>query len=285
MSYDLDMIVNEHCKCGENPLWDERTGMFFWTDIPTRRLFLLDPATGEHEQVYHGDQQVGGFTFQEDGRLLLFRETDIALLHDDGTVEPKIPFADDGVPRFNDVMADPAGRVMAGTMGKDRRGGLYLLDHDGRIENLWRGTNCSNGMAFTADRKTMYWTDSTARTIHAYDYDPAGSTLTNPRTIVRIGEDQGVPDGMTIDTEGRLYSTRFGGAGVFIYSPAGDLLDRIDMPVERITSCCFGGEGLNELYITTAGGDPDERRGEAGAVYRVTLDVQGMAEYRSTIAV
>lgn len=283
--HEVELIANYRCACGENPLWDDRRQCLFWTDIPTRRLFKLDVTTGQHEQIHAGDQQVGGFTFQQDGRLLLFRERDIALLNDDGTAEPKVQFSDAGVPRFNDVMADPDGRVLAGTMGKDQRGGLYRVDHDGTVTNLWRGTNCANGMAFTADLQTLYWTDSTSRTIAAYDYDRATGTPSDPRIIVSVPQGEGVPDGMTIDTEGRLYCSRFGGSAVFIYSPTGEPLDRIDMPVEKITSCCFGGDDLRDLYITTAGGDPDAPSGDDGGVWRCRLDAQGRREFRSQIAV
>jgi len=283
MNYRIELIANYHCKCGENPLWDDRTGTFYWTDIPTHRLFRLNAATGDHEQIHEGDQQVGGFTFQEDGRLLLFRERDIALLGDDGSAAPKVAFSDEGVPRFNDVIAGPDGRVLAGTMGRDQRGGLYLVDHDGSITNLWRGTDCSNGMAFTEDLATLYWTDSPARIIYRCAYDRATGKPGDGEPLVEIADDEGVPDGMTIDTDGRLYSTRFGGSGVFVYSVSGELIEKIPMPVERITSCVFGGPELRDLYITTAGGDPDKPEGEAGAVFRIRDLAQGRAEFRSRI--
>ncbi len=285
MAYDIERIANYHCKCGENPLWLDSAGLFFWEDIPTCRVFQYDPATGQHQVIHEGDQNVGGFTFQEDGKLLLFRERDIARLDDEGKATPIIDFEDEGVPRFNDVMAGPDGRVLAGTMGKDQRGGLYLVDHDGTITNLWRGTNCSNGMAFTEDLATLYWTDSTAKVIYACDYDRATGKPSNRRTLVEVPQGEGTPDGMTLDTDGRLISTRFGGAGVFVYSPQGKLIEKIPMPVEKITSCILGGPALHDLYITTAGGDPDKPDGEAGSLYRIQNFAQGRPEFRSKLRV
>ena len=286
-SSNVELIAQCHCVCGENPLWDERRKLFYWTDIPTRRMFRLDPATGQHEQIYSGDQQVGGFTFQTDGALLLFRERDVAVLGHDGSVTVKMPFADEGVPRFNDVMAGPDGHVLAGTMGKGHRGGMYRVDHDGTITNLWRGTNCSNGMAFASDLATLYWTDTTGRRIDAFDYDSRSGRPLNRRPFISVSDEpgQGVPDGMTIDTEDRLYSTRYGGAGIYTYSPAGQVIDKIEMPVANITSCCFGGDDLCDLYITTAGGDPDKPQDDAGALFRVRMEAQGRAEFRSRIVV
>ena len=235
--------------------------------------------------MHHGPQQVGGFTFQEDGRWLLFRERDVAVFDPVARGEPRpiASFEHDRVPRFNDVIAAPDGRVFAGTMGRDLQGGLFRMDHDRTITSLWRGTNTANGMAFTADLATMYWTDTTGRTIWAFDYDREAGALTNRRPFVQIPEGEGGPDGLTIDTEGRLYSARYGGSGVYVYSPGGAVVEKIELPVPKVTSCLFGGPERDELYITTAGGDPDTAQGEAGAVFRVKPGARGRPEFRSRI--
>ena len=280
----IEAIANYRCDTGENPLWDERRQRLYWCDIPTGRLFEFHHATGMHRQIYDGEP-VGGFTMQEDGSLLLFRVNDIALLEEDGRVTSLIPFSDGGVPRFNDVIATPRGEVLAGTMGEDLLGGVYRVTRDGTVTCLWRGTNCSNGMAFTPDRQTFYWTNTTTRAIYEHAYEDGAGVIGAPRAIVSIGEDQGNLDGLALDNHGRLYSARWGGAGVFIYDPHGSYIDTIDIPVARATSCCLGGPNLDELYVTTSHGGEDEDPA-AGTLYRVTgLGVKGLVEHRSQIKI
>src|SRR4051812_30950447 len=112
----ITTLLEAHCELGENPLWDAESGSLYWTDIDAGKLHRLHLTTGAHEVIYEGPR-VGGFTFQENGELLLFRVDDIALRHADGAVEVLCPFRDDGAHRFNDVIADPEGRVYAGTIG------------------------------------------------------------------------------------------------------------------------------------------------------------------------
>lgn len=281
--YKVEPIAQHKCKTGENPLWDTERQRLYWTDIPTGRLFQFDHATGKHEQIYEGDP-VGGFTLQEDGRLLLFRVKDIAIRHDNGKVDSLMPFKADGVPRFNDVIAAPDGSVLAGTMGRKMKGGVFHLTVDRKITNLWQGTNCSNGMAFTADRRRFFWTNTTTRTIYLHDYDAKTGAITNRKPLVEAPESGGSPDGMTLDAEGHLYSARWGGRGVFIYSADGSRVGKIDIPVDAVSSCVFGGPGMDELYVTTA--MYDEKRPDAGTLYRMTgLGAKGVPEFRSKIAV
>lgn len=283
----IEMIANYHCACGENPYWEPKTGRFYWTDIPQGRLFCYDTGTGKHEVIYRGEQ-VGGFTVQADGKLLLFRVEDVALLHEDGSTQTLIRYTNPGMARFNDVFADPEGRVFAGTIGRSNEsGGLYRVDLDGSVTELFLGTQCANGMGFSPDLQTMYWTCSTTRRIFAFDYDRATGTLGNRRVLVQVPEGEGVPDGMTVDTEGNLWSARWGGYGIFVYSPAGDLLRKIDLPVEKTSSCIFGGPNLDELWVTTAGGKPDQPADtQDGALFRITQPgARGATEYRSRIKV
>ncbi len=270
MSINIEAIANYHCACGENPLWDDRKQKFYWEDIPNGRLFEFDPATGQHAMIHEGPEQIGGFTFQEDGNLLLFRQNDIAVRREDGSIESIIPFNEPDIPRFNDVMADPEGRVYAGTMGKKNdeggTGGLFRVDTDGTVTKLWLGTACSNGMAFSPDLSTFYWTSTTADTIYAFDYDRTTGAMTNRR--VHMGP-SGHPDGMTIDSEGNIWSAHWGGFGIYIYDPTGKQINKIDLPVEKTSSCCWGGANLDELYVTTAGGSDDSDTAD-GTLYRIT---------------
>ncbi|MHC4717181.1 MAG: SMP-30/gluconolactonase/LRE family protein [Planctomycetota bacterium] len=281
---DIEPLANYHCACGENPLWDDRRKVVYWNDIPAGKIYCYDVRTGEHGLVYSGEV-FGGFTMQADGSLLLFGANRVDRLDPDGRTALIADDIDDGMKRFNDVIADPAGRVYAGTMGTtEQSGGLFRVDTDGRIECLFRGTAISNGMAFTPDGRQFYWTCTTTRRIFRFDYDSGSGELTDRQVFLDLSDGPGVPDGMTVDAEGNVWSARWDGYGIFRYTPAGELIEKIEFPVAKVSSVVFGGEGLDELYVTTAGGSPDADRPD-GTLYRVKVYATGLPEFRSRVAI
>mgnify|MGYP005858587731 CR=1 FL=1 len=172
-SPNLEVLADYGCVCGENPLWHPQEQAVYWTDIPRGKLYRYRLATGQHECCYEG-RVVGGFTLQPDGALLLFLDQGTVAEWRDGRITRTIIEAlpDELESRFNDVIADPQGRVFCGTMPvpsrndqPGRKGRLYRLDPGGHISLLLEGIGCSNGMGFTPDRKHLYYTDSTIRTI------------------------------------------------------------------------------------------------------------------------
>ena len=288
-----ELIANYHCETGEGPLWHATEKRLYWVDIPQGRLFRYHPASGTHEIVYEGEV-IGGFTVQADGALLLFMAKGAIKLWCDGvltTVIESIPGEE--AFRFNDVIADPAGRVFCGTMtaGDDpatERGRLYRLDTDGTIMKVLDGIGVSNGMGFTPDRKQMYYTDSfPARTIYRFDYDEATGAITNQQVFATVPEDQGegIPDGMTVDVEGYVWSARWDGHCLVRYAPDGGEDRRILFPTsKKISSAVFGGDDYNDLYVTTAGGHEKEANGpDAGFLFRVDPGVSGVPEFLSRI--
>ena len=281
-----ELIADYECVCGEGPMWHETEKRVYWTDIPTGRLFRYDPATGKHKQVYSGDV-VGGFTIQADGALLLFMAKGAVKIWRHGeltTVLDDIP--DERESRFNDVIADPEGRVFCGTMPtKDRLGRLYRLDPDGSLTQLLDGIGCSNGMGFTPDRKQMYYVDSPKREIYLFDYDRASGAITNQRVFATTPEDEGVPDGMTVDAEGFVWVAKWDGGCLVRYAPDGTEERRIQFPAKQVSSVTFGGEDHATMYVTTAGGNDKEKNGSgAGALFRVDVGVKGVPEFLSRIA-
>jgi sugar lactone lactonase YvrE len=282
-----ELIADYECVCGEGPLWHPGEGRLYWTDIDTGRLFRYEPATGRHEQCYQGEM-VGGFTIQADGALLLFMARGAVKRWQEGeltTVIPEIPEERDS--RFNDVIADPAGRVFCGTMPKGKRlGCLHRLDTNGSLTRLLTGIGCSNGMGFTPDRKGMYYTDSPKREIYLFDYDETTGALSNQRVFLRTPEDDGVPDGMTVDAEGCIWTAKWGGSCVVRYTPEGVEERRIHFPAQRVSSLTFGGEDYTDIYVTTAGGHQKETAGPgAGVLFRVNVGIRGVPEFPSRVAV
>jgi D-xylonolactonase len=284
MDYTPEAVANYHCELGEGPVWHPDLQKLYWTNISAGKLYSYEPSTGQHGIVYEGEP-VGGYTFQEDGSLLLFRVNDIARFVEGGSAEVLTRVEDEDMARFNDVIADPRGRVFAGTIGKEiGLGGLYRIDLDGAVTCLFKGTKTANGMAFTEDLKTFYWTDSTAKTIYRFDYDIDTGELSGRREVVAFDPNEGTPDGLTIDTDGCLWSARWGGYGVYRISPEGEVLEKISLPVPKTSCPAFGGADLRDLYVTTAGGSPEEKSVE-GTLYRIRTPYQGRREFRSRVLI
>jgi D-xylonolactonase len=281
-----ELIADYQCQTGEGPLWHAAEKRLYWVDIAKPgRMFCYDPATGKHEQVYEGET-VGGFTVQADGALLLFMDRGAVKTWRKGqltTVIEDIP--DERASRFNDVFADPMGRVYCGTMPtKERLGRLYRLDTDGSIHLVLEGITCSNGMGLTPDRKQMYYTDSMVRKIYLFDYDQATGALTNQRLFLKTPDDEGVPDGMTVDAEGYVWSARWDGNALFRYAPDGREVLRVPFPAKKVSCPTFGGEDCMDLYVTCAGGADKAAEGPgAGALFRVRLGIRGVPECLSRV--
>jgi len=280
-----ELIADYQCVCGENPLWHPVEKQLYWTDIPTGRMFRYDPTIGEHEQFYQG-QIVGGFTIQAEGTLLLFMARGAVKVWRNGELIDMLEeIPDERDSRFNDVIADPEGRVFCGTMPtEDRLGRLYQLHTDGELIKLLDGIGTSNGMGFTPDRKRMYYTDSSKRAIYVFDYDQNTGIISNQNTFIVVPGGEGVPDGMTIDAEGYLWSARWGGGCLVRYSPDGSEERRIHFPVKKISSVTFGGKDYTDIYVTTAGGDNRREEGaSAGALFRINLGIKGVSEFFSRV--
>jgi len=279
------LIADYECVTGEGPLWHPDEGRLYWVDIPTGRMFRYDPATGAHEQCYSGPV-VGGFTLQADGKLLLFMDKGAIRVWHDGFFETVIEsIAAEQDSRFNDVIADPEGRVFCVTMAtREHDGRLYRLDPDGSLHVVVEGVGVSNGMGFTPDGQGLYYTDTRKRTIDLFDYDRATGEISNRRLFAAVPDGEGGPDGMTVDAEGMVWSARWGGSCVVRYDAQGNVTQRITFPAIKVSCPAFGGPDYADLYVTTAGGNnkPEEGTG-AGALFRVDAGVRGVPEFRSRI--
>ena len=280
-----ELVVDYKLAIGESPLWHPYEKKLYWIDIQTACIFRYDPVTRDHEQVYKGDV-VGGFTIQVNGALLLFMSKGAIKVWKAGelsTIIDEIP--DERETRFNDVIADPEGRVFCGTMPtNDRPGRLYWLELDGSLKKILDGIGCSNGMGFTPDRKHMYYTDSSKREIYLFDYDQSSGNIEDKRVFVTIQENEGVPDGMTVDRDGYVWSARWDGGCIVRYAPDGKENLRIEFPAKKVSSVTFGGDDYMDIYVTTAGGDKRDKEGYgAGALFRLNLGIQGVPEFISKI--
>lgn len=287
-----ELIADYQCHTGEGPLWHPSQRRLYWADIPTGRMFRYDPNSGKHEQFYDGDV-VGGFTIQADGSLLLFMARGrVASWRDSELTDIIDELPGEEGNRFNDVIADPAGRVFCGTMplephrGGEMAGTLYRLDTDGSVTTVLTGLGISNGMGFTPDLKGMYFTDTETRKIYLFDYDESTGQITNQRVLFETPEAAGFgPDGMTVDAEGYIWSAQYAGSALYRYSPDGVKESRVDFPTAKnTTSVIFAGDGYTDMYVTTGGGQDRTANGpEAGGLFRLKPGVAGRPEFLSKV--
>ncbi|RNC81713.1 MAG: SMP-30/gluconolactonase/LRE family protein [Phycisphaera sp.] len=268
------IIVDRQFELGENPLWDDRRKLLFWTDIDTGELWKYDPKTETAERFYEGPK-VGGFTLEVDGKLALFRVQDIVLINPDHPeeVEPLAHFHNENVARFNDVMALPDGSVYAGTIAaRSGSGGLYHVGLDLSIRELFLGTDVSNGMALP-DEHSLIWTCSSSRRIVRFSRDQKTNAVNKPVDLYTSPEEEGTPDGLCLDAEGHIWSARWDGSAVIVHGPDGSPIRKVHVPTTKVTSVCFGGDSLTTLFITTS----------RGPVYAMDTDTHGLLENRSRL--
>jgi D-xylono/L-arabinono-1,4-lactonase len=293
MQIQADIIADEACHCGEGPIWHQVQQRLYWQDSTTGRLFSYDPATKQHQQVLKTDY-IGATTVQADGSMLVFGSgCGVWRIQDNQLVTLCKPIP--GESRFNDVAADPAGRVFAGSMpiddpdhpvgtGKHKRlGRLYRFDTDLTCQVVEENIGCANGIGFSPDNKTMYYVDSLAHAIHAYDYDINTGNISNRRPLAPI-DDPLLPDGLTVDAHGNIWLACWEGGCVKQFNPDGKPLQTIKLPTPLTTSLMFAGKNLDELYITSAGGNDKNNRGpHAGALFRIRPGTKGRPENLSRL--
>jgi sugar lactone lactonase YvrE len=282
---EVEHVLSVQNKLGEGPVWSPDEQTLYWVDIQNHLVYRFYPANGTYEVFDVGiaitvlaPRASGGFVA---GTAKGFAFWDPSLQKLDFVGDPEAANRDI---RFNDGSVDAKGRFLAGTMHEvesDRpHGSLYRLDPDGSIHRLMTGFTVYNGTAWSPDHKTMYLTDTFRREILAFDYDPESGTLDNRRTFVNVPEEDGFPDGHTVDSEGFLWSTHWGGWKITRYNPSGKVDREIRLPVPNVTCCTFGGKNLDELYITTAWlGMSDEDRKEhplSGDLFRLRPGIRGM---------
>ena len=283
---EVELVADCRCHTGEGPLWHPVEKCLYWLDILRGLVFVYDPSSNTHHVVYEGEP-VGGMTLQADGSLLFLMAKGVIANWRKGklTILTQIEGAYEQERRFNDVEADPMGRVYAGTVSpQDDTGRLYRINTDGTVVLLLENVKTSNGMAFSLDQKKFFYTETRAWKIHVFDYDQTTGSLTNQCTFTDIPqeEEEGMADGLTIDSQGYLWSARARGSTIVRYSPNGAEERRIHIPTPLVTSLAFGGDNLDDLYITTAAmQEPADSL--AGALFKLKPNVHGVPEFVSRI--
>ena len=279
----VELMLDVRNELGEGPMWDAESQMFYWVDILGDCFYSYDPATGSQER-YDIGQPVGTVVLRQQGGFVLALRDGLALWDTTTRTLEFVaqPHGENGGLRFNDGAVDRQGRFWAGTMRmgeNDLIGTLYRLDPDHTLHAMQPGVSVSNGLGWSPDNTIMYFCDSGPRTIYKYDFDAATGAIENRRVFVEIPDGEGSPDGLTVDSEGFIWSARWDGWKIVRFDPDGKAEREIPIPAQRVTSCVFGGPDLDQLYITSArigvdvAGQP-----HAGGVFRLDAGVKGLAE-------
>jgi sugar lactone lactonase YvrE len=274
----LEPISDHRCLLGEGPLWDAGRKTICWVDILNGLIHEYDPAKSKSKSL-RVDHMVGSIAICSDGNILAALQPGFAFIDRATSAVSNISMPE-GHPttnRFNDGKCDPAGRFWAGTMALSEEAGagsVYVFDRNSHIRQVMKGVSISNGMAWTTDGRTLYYIDTPTQRIVAFDYDLETGSIKNKRTAIDLRGERGFPDGMTIDQEDNLWVAHWDGWQVSRWNPrTGKKIGSITMPAARVTSCTFGGERLDELFITTArvGLTPEQQSLQplAGSIFRL----------------
>jgi sugar lactone lactonase YvrE len=277
---------------GESPLWHPVEQVLYWCDIPGHALNRFDPKSGAH-QHWPFDTDVSCCAPLLEGGLLLALRS--GLVHFDTVSGKTTPLAgelpyDPKAQRFNDGKADAQGRLWVGTIDDARRPQAALYRYaDGQLDEMADQITVSNGLAWSPDARTLYWADTQAHCIYAFDFERSAGAISSRRVFAQFPlktADQdlasygGRPDGAAVDSDGGYWVAMFEGARVLRFEPDGTLSREIKLPVRCPTMPCFGGPDLKTLYITTARekrpADELAREPLAGCVLQMRVEVPGL---------
>lgn len=273
-------------ELGEGPYWDHEAGLLYWVDITGQAVHRYDPVQKKHEQC-KTPSMIGFAVLESRDNLIAGLQDGVYKLNFLNGNVTRIA-APEEMPvynRFNDGKCDRNGRLWCGTMNLNPdssppTGSLYKMDKGALIE-LEKEIFISNGLGWSPDNRTMYYTDTLRKVIWQYDYDIDSGSATNRRIFVEK-EGPGLPDGLCVDSEGRVLTALWPGWGVEIHDSDGKLAGRVELPVPQVSSCAFGGKDLKTLFITTArvSLSPEDLKKAplSGAVFAIEMDVPGLRE-------
>jgi sugar lactone lactonase YvrE len=293
----LSVIADYEDLCGEGPLWDGTVKRLYWTDVIRQRFYCYDWTARTHWLMQEG-LQVNSAAFNRPGDFVVCNSSGAWLWQEGGVPRLLADRADGSICHLNDCIADPAGRLLVGSYfydpgGKYPLGKLIRIDCDGTAHVIDEGFHLANGLGFSSNAKSLYFTDSIARVIYVYDYKITSGEVQNRRTFVKVPDTHGIPDGLTVDAQGFVWSAEWYGSQVIRYDPDGKIERRIEVPAKQTSSITFGGPDLTDIFITSAAKpDPtpvmppgyDADAGYlGGALYHINLEIQGKHEFVANI--
>lgn len=274
---EITHVGGYRAQWGEGPIWWE--GRLLYVDIEKHQIISVNPESGE-ESFYDVGQRVGTVVPRQSGGLVFAGDDGFFFLDPESGKSTAIFDPEQGKEnnRFNDGKCAPDGNFFAGTISLVKQEGdarLYKLSPDLEVSEAFGPVTNSNGIVWSVDGATCYYIDTPRKAVLSFDY--ANGTLSNPREVVSTANLESSPDGMAIDENGNLWVAFCHGACVICYDPSsGNELQKIDLPCLETTAVAFGGENLDELYVTT-GIHKSEIEEDAGRLFKITgLGVKGL---------
>lgn len=282
----IDCIWPAKTLLGEAPFWCVDEKVLYWVDIEGRSVLRIDPSNGEHRR-FPQKFQVGCIIKRKGGGFVAGTDAGLVYL-DENLGSPEIfadPEGDKPENRFNDGKCDRQGRFWAGSADiheVEASGALYRVNGAGNITEMQSGLIVSNGLGWSPDDRVMYLTDSGHRTIYAYDFALESGAIENRRIFAEVSEADGLPDGLCVDAEGYVWSAHWDGWRITRYDPDGRIDRVINMPVPNVTSVAFGGENLDQMFVTSARMELTEQQLKeaplSGGLFRLDAGVRGLPE-------
>ena len=268
---------------GEGPIWSPQTNCVTWTDITQSVFHTADIDTGA-TQSFSAPSMVGAIAHTHGGDYVAANQEGFAFVGIDGKFSQLHSFLADDM-RMNDGKVDPVGRFWAGSLAlsfEAKRGSLYVLEKDGSYRSVLDKCTLSNGMGWSPDAHYFYYIDSIPGVLKRFDFDSVHGLVSNPIDLVTFDTSKGIPDGMSVSSDGKIVIALWDGGRVEIYEPDGTKAAEIELGVSRPTSCTFGGTDGNVLIVTSASQGIDRsKEGLAGKILAVTgTGLSGLPAHR-----
>ena len=287
---EVRCVLDAHATLAEGPVWDVEEQALYWVDILNCKFNRLDPTSGEN-RTWIMPEHISSYGLRAGGGAIVALRTGIHFFDfETEALEPIAdPEADNPGTRFSDGKVDRRGRFWAGTIPYEQFEpicNLYRFDPGGHWQKMQDNVIVSNGLGWSPDNRTMYYTDTFAYQLYAYDFDAESGSISNRRVFAEIPGDIGFPDGMTVDSEGYIWSAIFDGGRINRYAPDGRLDRVLELPVMAPTSCMFGGPDLGTLYITSSGkevspkGEDFKVSPHDGGIFAAEVGIKGLPETR-----
>ena len=285
----FEVFANCPCTVAEGPLWHDEQQTLYWIDVTRGMVYLkkYNAPANDYKCFDLKLGKIGGMVFLTDNYLLLFAAQGRVWRWLPG-LNPELyaELPEAASSRFNDIIADPEGRVFCGVapVEKGRLGSLWKMNADKSFTCIEPNTlGMPNGMGFSPDLQYFYFTMTDERTIYRYQYNRLTGNLSKKEALIRVPDNEGLPDGMTVDAEGCIWSAQWNGHRLVRYSPSGEKIDEYIFPVAKISCVAFGGQDYSELFVTTANYpwiETDYEQQGAGNVFLLLQNVVGLSEYR-----
>ncbi len=286
----IEKVCDIRSVLGEGPCWDSVKNKIYWVDIIKKNIHFFDFNSNKSETI-ELNKFVGSIGLRKNGGIIAALEDGFYFIEDKSKTKKLIIKVDENInkKRFNDGKVDCLGNFWAGSVSYEENlpiGILYCLTNDFKFKKALDNITISNGITWSLDNKKMYFIDTPTLKVDVFDFDIYENKIFNRKVAFEIPKNLGFPDGMTIDVEGKLWIAHWGNSKVFRWDPTTKkIIDKIDIPAIRVSSCTFGGKNLDNLFITTAQRGfaeniEDYSEKDSGYIYMIQTKTRGLDTFR-----